>query len=162
MIFFEKSWCGNLVLTEKAVYLHSEMMEIWSDGRGVRHWSAKPFTAVRIRFRPHSFKERLCKSSIYEGVFLFFTYRFTYRLGLIDQNAYNIDGSHAPTRKKRTYQTISDIITLEIFGMEKLPARKEDLSSDESSFLIGQGSYFLFYFFICSQIVGKSAVSPSS
>ena len=72
MIFFEKSWCGNLVLTEKAVYLHSEMMEIWSDGRGVRHWSAKPFTAVRIRFRPHSFKKHLCKSSIYEGVFLFY------------------------------------------------------------------------------------------
>ena len=31
-----------------------------------------------IRFGPHSFKKHLCKSSIYEGVFLF-TYRFTYR-----------------------------------------------------------------------------------
>ena len=41
------------------------------------HRSAKPSTAVRIRFGPHSFKKHLCKSSIYEGVFLF-THKFTH------------------------------------------------------------------------------------
>lgn len=49
-------------------------------GEWLSQWSAKPFTAVRIRFRPHSFKKHLCKSSIYEGVFIF-TQGFTYKFG---------------------------------------------------------------------------------
>ena len=56
-----------------------ERSAIWSDGRVARQRSAKPCTAVRIRFRPH--RNRVV--DVYNAVFILFCHTFVIHLSYI-------------------------------------------------------------------------------
>ena len=53
LYFFAEFLAEFLQIVEKFVYLQTETGK-WSDGRVARQRSAKPRTAVRIRFRPQN------------------------------------------------------------------------------------------------------------
>ena len=78
LYFFADFLAEFLQIVEKFVYLQTETGK-WSDGRVARQRSAKPRTAVRIRFRPRK-KFRLTTDEN-QSFFLFVTHTFSIYYG---------------------------------------------------------------------------------